>query len=58
MAVNTPLDEIIDYKDTAIKKMLASQDIMSFMFDIPNIDMEGDEVYNAREENFFDYHSN
>ena len=55
MAVNTPLDEIIDYKDTAIKKMLASQDIMSFMFDIPNIDMEGDEVYNAREENFFDY---
>lgn len=55
MAVNTPLDEIIDYKDTAIKKMLASQDIMSFMFDIPNIDMEGDEVYNAREEHFFDY---
>ena len=55
MAVNTPLDEIIDYKDTAIKKMLASQDIMSFIFDIPNIDMEGDAVYNAREENFFDY---
>lgn len=55
MAVNTPLDEIIDYKDTAIRKMLASQDIMSFMFDTPNIDMEGDEVYNARERNFFDY---
>lgn len=55
MAVNTPLDEIIDYKDIAIKKMLASQDIMSFMFDIPNIDMEGDEVYNARKQHFFDY---
>ena len=55
MAVNTPLDEIIDYKDTAIKKMLASQEIMSFMFDIPNINMESDEVYNAREEHFFDY---
>ena len=48
MAVNTPLDEIIDYKDTAIKKMLASQDIMSLLFDTPNIDMESDEVYNAR----------
>ena len=55
MAVNTPLDEIIDYKDTAIKKMLASQDIMSLMFDIPDIDMESDEVYKARETRFFDY---
>ncbi len=55
MAVNTPLDEIIDYKDKAIRKMLASQDIMSLMFDKPDIDMEGDEVYNARERNFFDY---
>lgn len=55
MAVNTPLDEIIDYKDTAIKKMLASQDIMSLLFDTPNIDMESDEVYNARKQHFFDY---
>lgn len=55
MAVNTPLDEIIDYKDTAIRKMLSSQDIMSLMFDIPEIDMESDEVYYARERNFFDY---
>ena len=55
MAVNTPLDEIIDYKDTAIKKMLASQDIMSLIFDTPNIDMESDEVYNARKQHFFDY---
>ena len=55
MAVNTPLDEIIDYKDTAIKKMLASQDIMSLLFDTPNIDMESDAVYNARKQHFFDY---
>ena len=55
MAVNTPLDEIIDYKDTAIKKMLASQDIMSLIFDTPNIDMESDAVYNARKQHFFDY---
>ena len=55
MAVNTPLDEIIDYKDTAIKKMLASQDIMSLLFDTPNIDMESDEVYNARKQHSFDY---
>lgn len=55
MAVNTPLDEIIDYKDTAIRKMLASQEVMSFMFDKPTIDMESDEVYYAGERNFFDY---
>ena len=55
MAVNTPLDEIIDYKDVAIKKMLASQDIMSLLFDTPNIDMESDAVYNARKQHFFDY---
>ena len=55
MAINTPLDEIIDYKDTAIKKMLASQDIMSLIFDTPNIDMESDAVYNARKQHFFDY---
>ncbi|MBQ0099490.1 MAG: hypothetical protein KBS91_02955 [Firmicutes bacterium] len=55
MAINTPLDEIIDYKDTAIKKMLASQEVMSLIFDTPNIDMDSDEVYHARERNFFDY---
>ena len=58
MAVNTPLDEIIDYKDAAIKKMLASQDIMSLLFDTPNIDMESDAVYNARKQHFFDYGTN
>ena len=58
MAVNTPLDEIIDYKDTAIKKMLASQDVMSLIFDTPNIDMESDAVYNARKQHFFDYGTN
>jgi len=55
MAINTPLDEIIDYKDLAIRKMIASQDIMSLIFDIPNIDMASDEVYDAKERNFFDY---
>ena len=55
MAVNTPLNEIIDYKDIAIRKMLASQDMMSLILDTPNINMESAEVYHAKERNFFDY---
>ena len=55
MAINTPLDEIIDYKDTAIRKMLESQEIMSLIFNTPNIDMESDNVYEAKETTFFDY---
>jgi len=55
MPINTPLDEIIDYKDIATRKMLASTEIMSLMFDAPNIDMDSDEVYHAKERNFFDY---
>lgn len=55
MAVNTPMDEIIDYKDLAIKKIIAFQPIMGLIFDDPNIDMESDEVYHARDRNIKDY---
>lgn len=55
MAVNTPMDKIIDYKDLAIKKIIAFQPVMGLLFDDPNIDMESDEVSCAREHSIKDY---
>lgn len=56
MAVNTPLDEIIDYKELIINKLLESKEVMGLMFNKPNIDIENDDdVYNARENNIRDY---
>lgn len=48
-------DAVIKFKYQAIDEILRSQDIMSLMFDTPNIDMDCDAVYNAETHNVYDY---
>lgn len=55
MSVETHLDALIDIKEKAIKKIINDKTVMGLVFDDPNIDMDGDEVYNVRQTTIFDH---
>lgn len=55
MATQTHLDPLIDYKEDIIDMITSDQTIMGLVFDDPNIDMDGDDVFNVRKTNIFDH---
>ncbi len=55
MAIQTHLDEIIDYKKIIINKIGLSQEVVGLLLDNPAIDLNSDEAYNVFDNNLFDY---
>jgi len=55
MAIQTHLDEIIDYKKIIINKIGLSQAVVGLLLDNPLIDMDSDAAYDVFDNNLFDY---
>lgn len=55
MALPTPLDELVDYKNKIVNIIESSQSVMSLLVGQQNVDMSSDIVYNAYENQIFDY---
>lgn len=49
------LKDVIEYKYDVINEIANCQEVMGLMFDDPNIDMDGDLVYNVRNDNLVDH---
>lgn len=44
LTTETYIDELIDFKNTAVKKLGRSQEVVGLILDDPNIDMDSDEA--------------
>lgn len=55
MATKTHIDQLIDYKEDIIDLMLRDQKLMGLVFDDPEIDLDGDEVFHARDTHIYDH---
>jgi len=55
MAIETHLDEIIDYKKIIINKIGLSKDVVALLTDNPLIDMDSDAAYDVFDKNLYDY---
>lgn len=55
MATKTHIDQLIDYKEEIIGKLMSDQMIMGLVFDDPTVDLDGDQVANVRATNLFDH---
>lgn len=53
--MSTPLDELVEYKNQIVNLIENSQDIMSLLVGIQNVDMNSDKVYSAYDNQIFDY---
>lgn len=55
MAKDTYLDELIDYKDSIVKRLAQSQDVVGLLLNDPNVDMESDAAYDIVGNNIYDF---
>lgn len=55
MSDTRPLSDMTRYKEAVIRKIASSQEVIGFLLNDPNIDMDSDEANDIIDRNIFDY---